>query len=139
MVVIGYGGVARAIALGGLMEGMEVTITGRQDRFARGLAEEMGCAWSSGGDVAWDDADIIANGTTVHDHLPVSTMTFHSPMIVFDAIYEPSETTLLEMAREAGAHVLNGSGMFLHQAAMQIKIFLDEDVEAFGLAQYITD
>jgi len=41
---------------------------------------------------------------------------------VFDMIYDPAETKLLKMARAAGAEVIPGIEMFVHQAARQFEI-----------------
>ena len=42
---------------------------------------------------------------------------------VFDMIYDPVETRLLKLAKAAGAQVIPGLEMFIHQAARQFEIW----------------
>jgi len=44
-----------------------------------------------------------------------------------DMIYRPVDTPLLQAARRKGARTIPGSTMFLHQAAHQIRWFVDRD------------
>ncbi len=44
-------------------------------------------------------------------------------MTVFDLVYTPAETPLLERARRAGATVVPGTALFAHQAAAQFEAF----------------
>jgi 3-dehydroquinate dehydratase/shikimate dehydrogenase len=42
---------------------------------------------------------------------------------VFDMVYDPVETRLLQLARTQGAEVIPGYEMFVHQAARQFEIW----------------
>jgi 3-dehydroquinate dehydratase/shikimate dehydrogenase len=42
---------------------------------------------------------------------------------VFDMVYDPRETRLLQLAKEKGAEVIPGIEMFVHQAARQFEIW----------------
>ena len=42
-------------------------------------------------------------------------------LVVADLVYHPLETPLLAAARAAGAHVVDGLGMLVHQAALQVE------------------
>ena len=44
-------------------------------------------------------------------------------MTVFDLVYTPAETPLLERARRAGAAAIPGTALFAHQAAAQFEAF----------------
>ena len=46
-------------------------------------------------------------------------------MIVFDAVYTPSETTLLGNARSAGCRIITGEELFKCQAQLQSQLFLN--------------
>jgi shikimate dehydrogenase len=46
---------------------------------------------------------------------------------VSDAVYNPLETELLRLARERGAHAVDGLGMLVYQAADAIKIWTGRD------------
>ena len=43
--------------------------------------------------------------------------------IVFDIVYNPAETRLIQDAKEVGARVIYGLEMFLNQALEQIRLF----------------
>lgn len=48
---------------------------------------------------------------------------FHSGLVVSDVIYEPKETQLLKMAREAGLDTFNGMYMLMYQGAAAFKLW----------------
>jgi shikimate dehydrogenase len=50
-----------------------------------------------------------------------------SDQVVFDIVYNPLETRLLREARAAGATVVAGLGMFVHQAAIQFELWTGVD------------
>ena len=43
--------------------------------------------------------------------------------LVFDLVYNPIETPLLQMARKKGLHVITGAEMFVHQGAEQFQLW----------------
>ena len=54
---------------------------------------------------------------------------FHKDMIVFDTVYAPRETKLMQVAKKAGVkHVFNGLGMMLEQGAAAFKLWTGKDM-----------
>ena len=49
-------------------------------------------------------------------------------MIVFDLIYNPKQTQLLESAEQAGAVTINGINMLVAQAVYSVEIWLGGNV-----------
>ena len=47
--------------------------------------------------------------------------------VVFDAVYNPLETTLLREAKEVGCTQASGLDMFVGQAALQFELFTGKD------------
>ena len=47
--------------------------------------------------------------------------------VVFDAVYNPLETTLLREAKEVGCTQASGLDMFVGQAALQFQLFTGKD------------
>ncbi|HSA83902.1 MAG TPA: shikimate dehydrogenase, partial [Patescibacteria group bacterium] len=47
--------------------------------------------------------------------------------IVFDVVYTPAETKLLQDAKGKGATVISGTEMFLEQAIAQFKLYTGHD------------
>ena len=133
MLILGAGGVARAIAFGLTRRGAHVTIANRHDERATRLAEEVGCRTVNWSMRASNLADVIINATPVGMHpnvddTPLPAAAFSRPgMVVFDTIYHPENTMMLKLARERGCQTVTGVDMFLRQAAVQFKLYTGQD------------
>jgi shikimate dehydrogenase len=70
--------------------------------------------------------DVVVNCTilgsnTLFDQSPISAKQMdmlHKNVIVYDVIYDPNKTKLLDLAQAAGLRILNGIGMNLDQAVL---------------------
>lgn len=138
--IIGAGGVARAIALGLVASGARVTVHNRSRGNADQLVSELNIARRGrldGGELTAADlddlyrapVDAVVNGTPVGmkagpdpNRSPVSVEHLRESSagaVVFDTVYNPLRTPLLEQASLAGMRTINGVGMFVRQAAGQ--------------------
>ena len=61
------------------------------------------------------------------DETPFSRDHLRSYMIVFDAVYNPENTLLVKEARSMGCRIVTGVDMFVRQAAIQFRIWHNED------------
>jgi 3-dehydroquinate dehydratase / shikimate dehydrogenase len=133
VLILGAGGVARAIAFGLMRRGAHLSITNRHDDRATRLAEEVG-----GRSVTWSMratnlVDVVINATPVGMHpnvddTPLPPAAFNRPgMVVFDTIYHPENTMLIKLARERGCQIVTGVDMFLRQAAYQFKLYTGQE------------
>lgn len=73
--------------------------------------------------------DLLINATPVGmyphaDASPVSMGVLKTTKAVFDAVYNPRDTKLLQMAKEAGAVTVGGMAMLVWQAAVAQEIWL---------------
>lgn len=133
VLLLGAGGVARAIAFGAARRGAVVMITNRHDERATRLAEEVGARTINWGQRASTMADVIVNCTPVGMHpnvddTPVPPGTFsRKGMIAFDTVYHPENTMFLKLARERDCLTATGVDMFIHQAAHQFKLYTEQD------------
>ncbi len=132
VVVAGAGGAAHAVVYACLNAGArEVTIGNRTLGSAEALARRFEGIGEGGvrtvglGDRAFVDAlaeaDLAVNATTVGMVDPGITIAVeHLPAhaTVFDLVYVPAETPLLEAARSHGLRAANGSEMLIAQAAI---------------------
>jgi 3-dehydroquinate dehydratase/shikimate dehydrogenase len=131
VLLLGAGGVARAIAFGLHREGAQLTITGRTYERAQKLAEEVKCKavdWHARHSVSFD---VLINCTPVGMHPNVDEAPCHFSILkpgvtVFDTIYRPETTLLLREARTRGCHTITGVDMFVRQAARQIELFVGQ-------------
>ncbi|XAR52529.1 3-dehydroquinate dehydratase [Bertholletia excelsa] len=130
-VVIGAGGAGKALAYGGKEKGARVVVTNRTYEKAKELASKVG-----GEAIPLDQLDdfhpeggmILANTTSVGmkpktDATPISKKALAHYSLVFDAIYTPKWTRLLQEAQESGAKVVFGTEMFINQAFVQFERF----------------
>lgn len=128
ILMLGAGGVARAIGLGVTRRGAALTIASRTSDRSKVLAESLGCrhiTWENRGS---EYADILINCTPVGMHPDIDQTPFHTNwmrdgMIVFDTIYTPENTLLLKEAREHRCKTVSGVDMFVRQAAAQFSQF----------------
>lgn len=81
-----------------------------------------------------NDSHILTNGTSVgmapnEDNSIINDKSmFHEGLIVSDVIYNPEETKLMRIAKEAGCHTFNGLYMLLYQGAEAFKIWTGQEM-----------
>jgi len=133
-VLLGAGGVAAGAAYALTDLGMEVTILNRTPQKAKILAERFGSMWG-----AWDEfdrikPDLVVNATPLgmqpDTRNPLRADQLDKDMTVFDLVYTPPETPLIEAARAKGCTVITGIEMFIEQAREQFYLFFGIDVPA---------
>jgi len=154
VVLIGAGGSARAVALAAAQEQPEeLVIVNRTPQRAVELAELVGAAGEleavraialDSPEVAnaVNSADVIIDATSVGmyphaDVAPVISAEWLRPcQLVCDLTYNPRDTVLLQAAREAGARILDGTGMLVHQGAIAFEQWTGQEapVEVMRLA-----
>jgi 3-dehydroquinate dehydratase/shikimate dehydrogenase len=126
VLVVGNGGAARGAAFGLIDAGSKVSITGRNLDRVRALAAACGAEPLSReqAEVRKFDAIVHATPLGMAPHLERCFFTGVIPAsLVFDLVYNPMETTLIQRARSGGSEVIHGVEMFLEQAARQFEIW----------------
>ncbi|SDD29766.1 shikimate dehydrogenase [Kordiimonas lacus] len=139
VLILGAGGAARAAALGLLMEEVPlVMITNRTRAKAEAIANEIGRGRMTV--VDWDDradavaaAGLIVNTTVLGmKGQPALEMDLSKAMkdtVVYDIVYQPLMTPLLQDAEARSLRVVTGLGMLVYQAAAAFKIWFGVDVD----------
>jgi shikimate dehydrogenase len=130
--VIGAGGAARAAVFGILKKGGVPIIMNRTAEKGETLAREFGCPFQPLTDIPAVEAEGLINTTPVgmtpdEGKTPIRRGDLSRFRVVMDVIYNPLRTRLLREAGEAGCHVVNGLGMFIHQGAEQIRIWTGQE------------
>jgi shikimate dehydrogenase len=132
-VVLGAGGSARAIVYALQQAGWAITVAARRIEQAQALGESFsegeiravvldGDGLRSAGEV-----DLIVNTTPtgMHPQPAASPWPKNVPLpghaVVYDLVYNPSTTRLVEAAREAGLKATSGLGMLVEQAALSFE------------------
>ena len=130
--ILGSGGVAKAIAYGLTKGGATVAITGRNTRTAEQMAQDFKAKyvdWSFRHDFP---TDYIINCTPAGMHPDLNSTAYdvdrlQSHHLVFDTVYNPQKTMLIKGAMERDCRIITGVDMFVRQAAMQYKLFTGSD------------
>ena len=144
VLILGAGGVARAIAFGLSRRGAHVTVTNRNEDRATELAEQAKCrtvAWSMRASTL---AEIIVNCTPVGMHpyvddTPAPPAAFHREnMVAFDTVYHPEHTMFLKLARDRGCRTVTGVDMFVDQAAHQFKLYTGLEAPSELMREVVT-
>lgn len=138
VVILGAGGASRSISFAIAQQASELVILNRTPQNAEMLATRISDV--TGRRVRWGrlsgdllakelkDASILVNATSVGMHpndseTPVEKSLLRRDMIVFDFVYNPPETRLLEEAKSLGAKVIDGLAMLVYQGAASFEIW----------------
>lgn len=127
VLVLGAGGVAKAVAHAAQHAGAQVLVANRTPERAHALAAAVGGQVVQPTALPADIAAVV-NGTSLGMHPQVTASPLQPDQIpagalVFDTIYAPAQTQLLQWAAARGCHIVGGAEMFLQQAAAQVALF----------------
>lgn len=143
VVIAGAGGAARAVVVALLeVEARSITVINRTlSRANRLVAEvadlagrselralpEMYASWAA----VMNTCDLLVNCTSAgssgpESESPIPFDLIRPNMVVFDLIYNPSETPLMAAARKAGAPVLGGLPMLVYQGAASFELWTEQ-------------
>lgn len=149
MTLLGAGGAATAILVQAALDGLsEISVFSIHDEFfpraekiVADLNERTNCKvrlydFDDESVLRREIADsaLLTNGTSV-GMLPNADRSiitdpsmFHKDLAVSDVIYNPKETLLLKLAREAGCDTFNGLYMLMYQGAESFKLWTGQDM-----------
>ncbi len=134
--VIGAGGAARAVVYGLAQHNARILILNRTPLKAKKLAQSFNCEWDAldeqGIKRIKEYSDLIVQTTNVGMRPnvkkdPIPSFRFRGHEIVYDLIYTPPLTRLLERALNSNCKVINGEEMLLAQAQAQFNLFTGSD------------
>jgi shikimate dehydrogenase len=140
-VLLGAGGVARAVGFALIKEGVEyLAVANRTQDRAEALAGSL--SGSSAGatrvvTLPWrglgqklDHYDLLVNCTSIgmrhgatEGETPLEADAIVKGALICDLVYNPEETPLLREARKAGAFVLGGLAMLIYQGAASFELW----------------
>ena len=133
VLVLGAGGAARAAVFGLKERGAEVWILNRTAVKAQKLARQAKARAIKRADLRKIAFDVIINATPVGmgntRDCPLKDEEIQA-RVVFDMVYDPVETHLLQVARAKGIAVIPGVEMFVQQAARQFEIWTGKPAPA---------
>lgn len=155
VVIIGAGGAAKAVTMALASERVsQISVLNRTLQKAVELTEaiEKNYRETSVCAINFDhelesiigNADLIINATPVGMEqdmaaCPIPTDSFHASQLVFDLVYNPPKTKLLQEAEKRGARIINGLGMLIYQAASAFEIWTGRPAPIDHLKKVLTE
>jgi len=126
--LVGAGGAARAIGFGLISDGAHVTVLNRSKEKGERLAEDLGADFIPLAEERPYRCHILINTTPMGmlpktESTPVKKRYIEKEMVVMDIVYNPLKTRFLREAEELGCVVIDGTGMFIHQGALQFELW----------------
>jgi len=142
-VILGAGGSAKAVAFALARIGCKIVVANRTYKRAVELVESLTAAFGNKGFEAvelereelagrLEDADLLVNTTSVGmfpdvDGIPLPPDLLHPKLMVYDLVYNPVRTRLVDEAQRRGARAMTGLGMLVHQGALSLKMWTNLD------------
>jgi 3-dehydroquinate dehydratase / shikimate dehydrogenase len=130
VLIAGAGGAARAVAFALAEAGSAVCVWARRAARAKSLARAVGGEAVTRPRLRREFFDAIVNATPVgmYPHSGQSPLDANelNCRLVFDTIYRPPKTRLLQLAERRGIDTVSGVEMFLSQGAAQWEIWTGE-------------
>ncbi|MHC4189969.1 MAG: shikimate dehydrogenase [Planctomycetota bacterium] len=132
VVIVGAGGVARAIVAGLSDAGAKIKIYNRTVERGEKLAAEFGCDFAPLDDLPNVEGKLLINCTSIGmypnvDEIPLPKECLKKGMAVFDTVYNPAQTLLLKEAKKKRKKTIDGLSMFINQALAQFKLFTGQN------------
>ncbi len=141
VLVLGAGGAARAAVFGLKERGAEVWVLNRTSVKGQKLARQAKARTIKRADLRKTAFDVIINATPVGmgntRDCPLKDEEIQA-RVVFDMVYDPVETHLLQVARAKGIAVIPGIEMFVQQAARQFEIWTGKPAPAAEMLGAVT-
>ena len=137
-VVLGAGGASRAVStMLSEVGAKSLLISDIVEEKAKGLAEYLNCKHAKVNSATLkqeiEQADLLVNTTPIGMHPKVNEsplpegVKLNKKTLVYDLVYNPSETKLLKQAKSAGCRVVSGLGMLVLQGALAFTVFTGEE------------
>lgn len=136
VIVLGAGGASRAAVCGLWQQGAEVVVVNRTMQRAQDMLMQL--TFSAGvqsikavtlDEAAEWGASLIVNATSAgmypnSDNSPwIEAVPFPKNATVYDMVYTPAQTKLMQQAVQAGGRAIGGLGMLARQGAVAFKIW----------------
>ncbi len=135
-IIIGNGGSARSIGFTILQEGGQVILAGRNRERVEALRDDLLKTGPGVKAVLLDElnsdimqnVDVIINTTPIGMHPDVDSIPLREDLLnekhtVFDIVYSPENTRLLNAASAKGCRIIRGLDMLINQGIKQFEIW----------------
>jgi len=140
--VLGTGGVAHTVVKALSDHGVRVTVVGRAPEKTQEFAGRYGCATA-----LFDDLPVKADWCINCTPVGQQPNVLDSPLdeedycfdLVYDLVYRPERTRLIQQAESKGIKTITGTRMFIEQAALQFQAWTGIDPDRALLRGFMAD
>lgn len=144
VLIIGAGGAARALAYFLQKNNAHIFWLNRTPEKAEKLSNLFGGELINRKQINDLQVDIIINTTPVgmypqKNANPLENYLFNYKQTVFDMVYNPTTTELLQQAQKNGAKIISGLDMFIGQGIRQIELWLDTAIDKTNLVKHVRE
>jgi shikimate dehydrogenase len=125
-IILGRGGMARAVSFSMEMEGAETKMLGRKEMAEESIRQEM------------KDSDIVCNCTPIgmnEEPSPIPSTLMRRNMLVVDAAYATRKTELIRSAESMGCRTITGLQLLVSQGANAFKLWTGLDPDKEGMME----
>lgn len=131
IVIFGAGGAAHAVAYGLKDKNVKLTVLDQTMQQSQALACHYKAEYGISASHSVEKYDIIINTTPLGMYPNVDTSILEakdlSPnQVIYDIVYNPLNTKLIQEAKKAGCKTVTGEKMFLYQGIKQFEIWTEE-------------
>ncbi|OGH94047.1 MAG: shikimate dehydrogenase [Candidatus Magasanikbacteria bacterium RIFOXYD2_FULL_41_14] len=143
VLLVGAGGVAQPIAYYITKCGGKLLCANRDKKSTLSLVKKFSGQAVDLDQLDTKDIDVIINATPLGmkgdlvDLLPVPEKLISSNQVVFDCVYNPLQTKLLQLARLRGAKTISGLEMFVAQGLAQEELWLERALTPYDYRSYL--
>ena len=156
ILILGNGGSARAIAFTLLKEDAKIIIAGRNAERVSALVDDLKRGSANVGSLLIKDIsldfmkgiDVIINTTPIgmtpkEDYSPLDEKLILKDHTIFDIVYSPNTTKLLQIGKSKGCKIIHGIDMLIYQGVKQYEIWTGQrapfDVMKKSIEEYISE
>lgn len=152
--ILGGGGSARAVCYALASHDIPTTVIARRPAQAEELVTSLRPHLTATADIqarSWHDlAEIAPEHTLIvnctplgmHPHVETSPwpkdLAFHPQQILYDLVYNPECTQLMQQARAYGARAYHGLGMLVHQGALAWSLWTGQAAPVAAMRNALT-
>ncbi|MCY3775822.1 MAG: type I 3-dehydroquinate dehydratase [Candidatus Aminicenantes bacterium] len=138
--ILGNGGVAHTVAEALIARGARVTVAGRSPERVGRFARRYGCPHTVLPDLP-ASAYLCVNTTPVGQSPDEDASLLAEQDLrfewVYDLVYQPEETKLLELAARKGIGTISGMEMFVEQAALQFSAWTGREPDRDSMLELV--
>jgi 3-dehydroquinate dehydratase/shikimate dehydrogenase len=139
--LIGAGGAAKAALWSLRNEGAITTLFARDEEKGSTLAQTFGTKFEKLAGGNFSDFDLVINATplgtkgALANESVASATQLRGAHLVYDLVYNPSETLFMKQARDAGCEAIGGISMLVLQGVEQFKLWTGREAPLTAMTQ----